>query len=103
MCVDEAGAAPHVVMAVAWPGHPSDARQRVKESLRPQTRRRVLTNAVMARKSGPSRRRHADVEDLLRVAINRETRLKKYKRRWKLELIEQHNPAWADLYERLNA
>jgi putative endonuclease len=32
-------------------------------------------------------------------AIDRETRLKKWKRRWKLELIEKTNPDWNDLYE----
>jgi putative endonuclease len=31
------------------------------------------------------------------VAIQRETRLKKWKRRWKLELIEKTNPEWKDL------
>jgi putative endonuclease len=28
--------------------------------------------------------------------------LKKWERRWKLELIESFNPTWADLYETLN-
>jgi putative endonuclease len=32
-------------------------------------------------------------------AIDRETRLKKWKRRWKIELIEKTNPEWHDLYE----
>ena len=36
------------------------------------------------------------------AAIRRETRLKKWKRRWKLELIEAFNPGWRDLYEDLN-
>ena len=31
------------------------------------------------------------------MAIARETRLKKWKRRWKIELIEKSNPAWNDL------
>jgi putative endonuclease len=35
------------------------------------------------------------------LAIQRETRLKKWKRRWKLELIEKTNPEWQDLYEDL--
>jgi putative endonuclease len=34
-------------------------------------------------------------------AIHRETRLKKWKRQWKLELIESVNPDWSDLYEGL--
>ena len=36
------------------------------------------------------------------AAIRRETRLKKWKRRWKLELIEAFNPAWRDLYDDLS-
>jgi putative endonuclease len=32
------------------------------------------------------------------AAINRETRLKKWKRLWKIALIEKDNPRWADLY-----
>jgi len=31
-------------------------------------------------------------------AIQREKRLKKWKRVWKLELIERSNPDWQDLY-----
>ncbi len=37
---------------------------------------------------------HNDVHE----AIHRETRLKKWKRRWKVELIESLNPDWRDLY-----
>jgi len=35
-------------------------------------------------------------------AIRREKRLKKWNRRWKLELIEKTNPQWLDLYQTLN-
>jgi putative endonuclease len=35
--------------------------------------------------------------DDIDAAIHRETRLKKYKREWKLKLIEQDNPDWRDL------
>jgi len=34
-------------------------------------------------------------------AILREKQLKKWKRKWKLELIEKMNPGWKDLYEEL--
>lgn len=32
-------------------------------------------------------------------ALNREKRLKKWNRDWKVALIEQENPSWDDLYE----
>jgi putative endonuclease len=35
-------------------------------------------------------------------AIAREKQLKKWERRWKLELVEGFNPDWRDLYETLN-
>lgn len=34
-------------------------------------------------------------------AIEREKMLKKWNRQWKIELIEQFNPDWNDLYEEL--
>jgi len=35
------------------------------------------------------------------AAITREKQLKKWKRKWKLELIEESNPDWKDLFEEL--
>lgn len=35
----------------------------------------------------------------LNEAILREKRIKGWKRKWKLELIEKDNPTWRDLYE----
>ena len=35
--------------------------------------------------------------ELMTNAIRRETRLKKYPRDWKINLIERENPDWADL------
>ena len=32
-------------------------------------------------------------------AISREKELKKWKRSWKVQLIEKDNPEWSDLYE----
>ena len=40
---------------------------------------------------------HDDIRD----AIEREKRIKKWQRSWKLKLIEQLNPGWNDLYEEL--
>jgi len=42
---------------------------------------------------------HEDVE----AAILREKRLKKWRRDWKIELIEQENPDWRDLYPEIAA
>ncbi len=39
-------------------------------------------------------------EDML-SAIKREKQIKKWRRQWKLELIERQNPTWRDLYEDL--
>jgi putative endonuclease len=43
-----------------------------------------------------------EVFDDVLWAIHREKRLKKWKRAWKLRLIEERNPTWRDLYEELN-
>lgn len=40
---------------------------------------------------------HESVE----AAITREKQLKKWYRKWKLELIESLNPDWKDLYEQI--
>jgi len=34
-------------------------------------------------------------------AINREKQLKKWYRKWKIELIERNNPDWNDLYDEI--
>ena len=38
---------------------------------------------------------YADPSD----GIQREKQLKKWKRAWKIRLIEKHNPKWIDLYD----
>ena len=43
-----------------------------------------------------------EVHDDLQDARQREARLKKWKRDWKLELIERTNPQWKDLYDTLS-
>jgi putative endonuclease len=40
---------------------------------------------------------HGDIE----AARRREPQMKKWKRAWKIELIERDNPQWKDLYETL--
>ena len=41
---------------------------------------------------------YPDISD----AILREKRIKRWRRAWKLELIEERNPQWLDLYETWN-
>ena len=43
----------------------------------------------------------AEFHETMEAAILREKRLKKWRRAWKLELIERHNPQWRDLYDEL--
>ena len=42
-----------------------------------------------------------EVHEEVGAAIQREKQLKKWKRDWKLNLIERDNPDWVDLYENL--
>ncbi len=43
-----------------------------------------------------------EMHETAETAINREKQIKKWKRRWKLKLIEKHNPEGDDLYEVLS-
>ena len=38
----------------------------------------------------------------IKVALQREKNLKKWNRKWKLELIEKFNPTWQDLHPGLS-
>ena len=42
-----------------------------------------------------------EAHDDLQEARRRELQIKKWKRGWKTELIEQENPQWQDLFDRL--
>ena len=42
-----------------------------------------------------------EYSDQIEVAIAREKELKKWKRQWKLDLIEKDNPQWLDLYPKI--
>jgi putative endonuclease len=39
-----------------------------------------------------------ELHENMESAIEREKRLKEWKRKWKLELLESTNPSWLDLY-----
>ena len=41
---------------------------------------------------------HYETIEDINSAITREKQLKKWKRQWKIELIEKNNPNWRDLY-----
>ena len=45
---------------------------------------------------------HIEPFDDVRLAIAREKAMKKWRRAWKIALLERDNPEWDDLYLRLN-
>ena len=46
---------------------------------------------------------HYETFEDARLAQQRERSLKRWNRKWKLELIEKRNPRWRDLYDDLNS
>jgi putative endonuclease len=42
---------------------------------------------------------YAEFHDVMLDAIAREKQIKRWRRAWKLELIERDNPQWRDLYD----
>jgi putative endonuclease len=46
---------------------------------------------------------YAEFHETMPHAIVRETQMKKWRREWKLRLIERNNPDWRDLYGELLA
>ncbi|MGO9136195.1 MAG: GIY-YIG nuclease family protein [Syntrophales bacterium] len=44
---------------------------------------------------------HFEAYDDINQAITREKRMKKWKREWKIELIEKDKPNWSDLYHNI--
>ncbi|MEW6455242.1 MAG: GIY-YIG nuclease family protein [Acidobacteriota bacterium] len=42
-----------------------------------------------------------EIHETAETAILREKQIKKWERKWKLELIEKYNPEWNDLYENI--
>ena len=57
--------------------------------------------SVFTRKYGVKILVWHETYDLVTDAIQRETSLKRWPRKWKLELIEKFNPEWEDLYDTL--
>jgi putative endonuclease len=58
--------------------------------------------ASFVRRYGVTRLVYFEEYPLYADAIRRETSLKRWKRAWKLTLIEKHNPNWDDLLEGWN-
>jgi putative endonuclease len=53
------------------------------------------------KKYGVHRLVYFEVAKDAKAALSRERQMKKWNRVWKLKLIEEHNPEWADLYDSL--
>jgi putative endonuclease len=54
-----------------------------------------------AARYGANRLVHAEEYPTIDEAIAREKALKKWRRDWKIDLIESGNPEWSDLYDQL--
>lgn len=61
------------------------------------TQHRNGTASAFTKKYGLTRLVYYEVYDLVTVAIARETSLKRWKRDWKIALIEKMNPTWKEL------
>ena len=59
--------------------------------------------AAFARKYRLARLVWCEQHALIEEAIVREKRIKKWNRAWKFRLIEEMNPDWEDLFDRINA
>ena len=55
--------------------------------------------SVLTRRYGVRHLVWYEIYDMVVDAIQRETSLKRWPRKWKLELIEKNNPDWNDLYD----
>jgi putative endonuclease len=60
---------------------------------------RCGTGSAFVKKYGVKRLVYFEEYPLYADAIRRETNLKRWKRQWKIDLIEKHNPRWFDLIE----
>ena len=54
-------------------------------------------NNSFALKYGVDKLVYYEIFDNIELAIAREKQLKKWKRAWKIELIEKNNPTWRDI------
>jgi putative endonuclease len=62
---------------------------------------RAGTGSAFCRRYGIKRLVLAERHDEIEYAIAREKALKAWQRAWKIRLIEESNPDWDDLFERI--
>ncbi len=62
---------------------------------------REKTVPGFTKRYGVCRLVHFEVFGDIDLAIHREKRLKKWKRIWKIDLVERANPEWHDLYPQI--
>jgi putative endonuclease len=53
------------------------------------------------KKYGVDKLVYYEIHSTAETAIRREKQIKKWRRPWKLRLIEENNPRWRDLYEEI--
>ena len=59
------------------------------------------TGSAFVREYGFTRLVYAERYDAIEDAIRREKAVKKWRREWKIRLIEPLNPDWEDMFDRL--
>jgi len=62
---------------------------------------RTAAVSGFTKRYGLKRLVYYESHDDINAAIAREKHLKKWRRSWKIELIERENPRWNDLYDSL--
>jgi len=60
------------------------------------------TGSKFCKKYGIDRLVHVERHDAIYEAITREKAIKRWRRAWKIELIERDNPDWLDLFFDIN-
>ncbi|MCR2834668.1 GIY-YIG nuclease family protein [Parerythrobacter lacustris] len=63
---------------------------------------RASRGSAFCRKYGLDRLVYAEPHEDIDAAITREKAIKAWNRAWKIELIENANPEWSDLFDQLN-
>ena len=61
------------------------------------TQHRKGTGSAFTKRYGLTRLVYYEVHDVVTTAIARESSLKRWKREWKIDLIEKMNPGWKEL------